>query len=240
MSEQNETQDVQSTEEGQTQQETKSAGNNSSTVKLNGVFAFKVGMTSVYDDNGEVVPVTVLKYEPLFISQLKTKDKDGYEAIQLACRPKKAKRASQSEEKKFKAAGFETGAQVVRELRLASLPEGVMVGQRVELESLAKGDQVRLTGVSKGHGFSGVVRRWDFAGGPATHGSGFHRKPGSIGNRTWPGRVIPGKKMPGRWGNDTVTLKSVQVVDVLADENIVLVKGSVPGSRNSLVQLMKV
>lgn len=236
MSEQNETQDVQSTQEEQTQ----SSENNSSTLKLDGVFAFKVGMTSVYDDNGEIVPVTVLKYEPWFVSQIKTKDKDGYEAIQLACRPKKAKRASKSEEAKFKTAGFETGAKLVREFRLPSLPDGVMVGQRVEVDSIAKGDNVRLTGVSKGHGFSGVMKRWDFAGGPASHGSGFHRKPGSIGNRTWPGRVIPGKKMAGRWGNDTVTLKSIQVVDVLADENIVLVKGPVPGSRNSLVQLMKV
>lgn len=234
MSEQNETQETekQATPEAQKESSGKS-------VKLGSVFAFKMGMTSVYDDNGEVVPVTVLKYEPWFVSQLKTKEKDGYEAVQVACRAKKAKRASKAEVNRFKAAGFENGAQLVREVR-QNLPDGVMVGQRVELESLAKGDNVRLTGTSKGHGFAGVMKRWDFAGGPASHGSGFHRKPGSIGNRTWPGRVIPGKRMAGRWGNDTVTLKSVTVVDVLPDENIVLVRGPVPGSRNSLVQLMKV
>jgi large subunit ribosomal protein L3 len=226
MSEQNET------------QQNESPQGSSKTVKLDGLFAFKMGMTSIYDENGEAVPVTVLKYEPLFVSQLKTKEKDGYDAVQVACKPKKASRANKSATAKFKAAGFENGAQYVKELRLAP-PEGLMIGQRVELGSLAKGDQVRLTGISKGHGFSGVVKRWDFAGGPASHGSGFHRKPGSVGNRTWPGRVIPGKRMAGRWGNDQVTVKNVKVVDVLAEENIVLVKGPVPGARNSLVQLMK-
>jgi len=96
-----------------------------------------------------------------------------------------------------------------------------------------------LTGVSKGHGFSGVQKRWNFAGGPATHGSKHNRRPGSVGNRTWPGRVMPGKKFPGHFGVDTVTLKSVVVVEVIPQENVLLVKGSVPGARNSLVQLVR-
>lgn len=209
------------------------------TVKLDGLFAFKVGMTTVFDEGGEAVPVTVLRYEPWYVSQLKSKDKDGYEAIQLACLPKKASRATKAETARLKPAGFENGARYVRELKLAA-PEGIAVGQRLELDSLAKGDDVSVTGVSKGHGFMGAVRRWSFAGGPASHGSGFHRKPGSVGNRTWPGRVMPGKRMAGRWGNDTVTIKSTKVIGILPEENVVLVKGPVPGARNSLVQLMKV
>ncbi len=231
MSEQNETPQEAQAENTQTT-------GSSKTVKLNGLFAFKVGMTSIYDENGEAIPVTVLKYEPWFVSQVKTKESDGYEAVQLACRAKKASRANASEVKRLKTAGFENGAQFVRELRQA-IPEGIMVGQRVDIGTIAKGDEVRLSGVSKGHGFSGVMKRWDFAGGPATHGSGFHRKPGSVGNRTWPGRVIPGKRMAGRWGNDLTTIKAAKIIDVLADDNIVLVKGPVPGARNSLVQLIK-
>ena len=120
-----------------------------------------------------------------------------------------------------------------------SLPEGVSIGTAVSIDSLNKGDVVRITSRSKGKGFQGSIRRWNFAGGPATHGSKFHRKPGSSGNRTWPGRVMPGKKFPGHWGDETVTVKSVKIVDVLPQEGVVLVKGPVPGARNSLVRLVR-
>lgn len=209
-------------------------------VKLKGLVAFKLGMTSIFSDSGELVPVTVLKYEPLFISQIKSKGKDGYEAVQLAGVPTKEKNARSSQIGHDKASGFENGARFHRELRLIESQEDLSVGQAVSIESFSKGDHVKLTGFSKGRGFSGVVRRWDFAGGPASHGSGFHRTPGSIGNRTWPGRVIAGKKMAGRWGNEKVSLKSVEIVDVLPGESVILVKGPVPGSRNSLVQMVKV
>ncbi len=207
-------------------------------LKLDGLFAFKVGMSSVYSEEGNNIPVTVLKYEPWYVSQIKTKEKDGYEAVQLACRPKKAKNTLSSEKGHLKDTPFENGASLLREVR-QSAPEGVSVGTEVSINSIEKGTRVKLTGVSKGRGFAGVMKRWGFAGGPASHGSGFHRRPGSIGNCTFPGRVMPGRKMPGHFGVATKSLKNVQIVDVIQEENVILVKGSVPGSRNSMVQLVR-
>ena len=211
---------------------------NSTTLKLNGLFAFKEGMATIYNEVGEAIPVTVLRYEPWVVSQVKTKDLDGYEAVQIACRPKKIKNSSKAAIGHFKKAGMNTGAQVVREIR-QSVSSDVSPGVVVSIDSLKKGDFVKLTGTSKGHGFSGVQKRWNFAGGPAAHGSKFHRRPGSSGNRTWPGRVMPGKKFPGHYGDETVSVKNVEVVDVLSEQNVVLVKGPVPGARNSLVKLMR-
>ncbi len=207
-------------------------------VKLSGLFAFKEGMATIYNEQGEAVPVTVLRYEPWVVSQLKTQDKDGYSAVQVACRPKKAKNSSKSENGHFKKAGLETGAQFVRELR-QELASEIKLGAQVSIESLKKGDVVAMTGVSKGHGFTGVMKRWNFAGGPAAHGSKFHRRPGSSGNRTWPGRVMPGKKFPGHYGDETITVRNVQIVDVIPGENVLMVKGPVPGARNSLVRLVR-
>lgn len=207
-------------------------------VKLNGLFAHKMGMSSVYGDNGESTPVTVLKMEPWVVSQVKTKEKDGYAAVQIASRPKKAINSSKAEKGHLKQAGFENGAHYVKEIRTENT-DGVQVGARVDIATLAKGDVVRITSTSKGKGFQGSIRRWNFAGGPAAHGSKFHRQPGSSGNRTWPGRVMPGKKFPGHLGAETVTVKNVRVVDVLPEQGILLVKGPVPGSRNTLVKLVK-
>jgi large subunit ribosomal protein L3 len=207
-------------------------------VKLNGVFAHKVGMSTVYGDNGESIPVTVLKMDPWVISQVKTKEKDGYTAVQIASAPKKAVNSSKAEKGHLSKAGFENGAKFVKEVR-QELPGGATVGARISIDSLVKGDIVRITSRSKGKGFAGSVKRWGFAGGPASHGSKFHRQPGSSGNRTWPGRVMPGKKFPGHLGDETVTVRNVRVVDVLAAEGVVLVKGPVPGSRNTLVKLVK-
>jgi large subunit ribosomal protein L3 len=207
-------------------------------LKLNGLFAFKEGMSTIFNDQGEAVPVTVLRYEPWVISQIKTNDKDGYEAVQVACHPKKAKNSNKSEKGHLAKAGFENGAQFVKELRQV-LPEGVSLGAQVSIESLAKGDFVKITSKSKGKGFAGSVKRWGFAGGPATHGSHFHRRPGSSGNRSWPGRVMPGKKFPGQLGSETVTVRNVEVVEINSTENVVLVKGPVPGARNTLVKLVR-
>ena len=211
--------------------------NNSSGLLLNGLFAFKEGMATIYNDKGEAVPVTVLRYENWKVSQVKTNEKDGYEAVQIASVPKKSKNANAAEVGHLKGAGFETGARFVREIRQKS--EGVSVGDTVSINSLVKGDVVKITATSKGRGFQGSVRRWGFAGGPATHGSKFHRRPGSSGNRTWPGRVMPGKKFPGHWGDETITVKNVIIVDVLANEGVLFVKGPVPGAKNGLVKLVK-
>ncbi len=213
---------------------------NSSGVELSGLFAFKVGMSAVFDESGERIPVTVLRYEPMVVSQVKTKDSDGYESVQVAFVADRASQVSGANKTHLAKTSFENGAKFIREIRDKSLPDGVAVGQKVAIDSLKKGDMVKITGLSRGRGFQGPVRRWNFAGGPATHGSGFHRKPGSVGNRTWPGRVMPGKRMAGQWGNESITVAGIRVVDVIAEENVVLVRGSVPGARNTLVRLTKV
>ncbi len=210
----------------------------SNAVKLDALFAFKEGMATIFDEKGEAIPVTVLRYEPLKISQIKTVENDGYEAVQVAGAPKKAKNTSKAEAGHLKSSGLAAGAKLIREVRQKA-PEGASVGATVSIESLAKGDVVKITSKSKGKGFQGSVRRWNFAGGPATHGSKFHRRPGSSGNRTWPGRVMPGKKFPGHLGDETVTVRNVVVVDVLANDGVVIVKGPVPGAKNTLVRLVK-
>ncbi|MBE8163178.1 MAG: 50S ribosomal protein L3 [Bdellovibrionaceae bacterium] len=195
-------------------------------------------MSSVYDEQGKRIPVTVLKYDPLVVSQVKSKDKEGYAAVQVASKERTLASTNKACEGHFKKSGFQRGAKWSREIR-QSLPDGVTVGQKVSISSLSKGDTVKMTGRSKGRGFSGVVKRWGFAGGPASHGSRFQRGTGSIGQCTFPGRVMKGRKMPGRYGFETIT-RNTQVVDVLPEQNAILLKGAVPGSVNSLIQLMKV
>jgi large subunit ribosomal protein L3 len=205
-------------------------------VQLNGIFAFKEGMSSVFNEKGEAIPVTILRYEPWVVVRNKTNEKDGYDSVQIACRPMKAKNSKKAAKSALKSAGFENGAALVREVKgKVDAPSGAAV----LIESLKKGDFVSVTGVTKGHGFCGSQRRWNFAGGPAAHGSKFHRRPGSSGNRTWPGRVMPGKKFPGHYGVEKNTRKNVEVVEVLKDENVIFIKGPAPGSRNSLLQLVK-
>ncbi len=214
----------------------------SSGIKLRGLFLKKVGMTSVFGPAGEMIPVTVLKMDQWVVSQLKTNEKDGYTAVQIASGPKKAVRTSNAERGHLKKAGFENGAQFIREIRYDEAkdqPADVKVGSKITIDTFAIGDVVKITSVSKGKGFAGSIKRYHFAGGPASHGSKFHRQPGSSGNRTWPGRVMPGKKFPGHMGSQTTTVNNVKVVDVLHDENVILVKGPVPGARNTLVQLVK-
>ena len=208
-------------------------------LKLQGLFAFKLGMTSVYDKNGKVIPVTVLQYEPWRVSQLKTEKKEGYAAVQLACRPQKNQRCSRSVIKHLTPAGFKEGARFIKELR-QDFPEDVQVGQEVSIESLKEGDKVKLVSRSKGRGFSGVIKRWKFHGGRASHGAKTHRKGGSIGQHTEPARVMAGRKMPGRHGFQRKTLKCVSIVDVVKDQGFILVKGPVPGARHTLVSLSKV
>lgn len=213
--------------------------NTSKELKLNGLYLFKEGMSTVYSEAGEAIPVTVLRYETWIVSQVKTAEKDGYSALQLACGAKPASNSSKAEVGHYAKAGLSSGAQYVKEFRQA-LPSGELLGSRVSINSLAKGDTVNISGISKGHGFAGSVKRWGLAGGPASHGSKFHRRPGSSGNRTWPGRVMPGKKFPGHWGVEAVTIKNAHVIDILEEHGVVLVKGPVPGARNSLVKLTRV
>ncbi len=205
-------------------------------LKLGTVFGFKKGMTAIFKESGERVPVTVLECKPWVVAQLKTQEKDGYSAVQLGFGKKKQTRASKALVGHSKKTGAENGFQFLREVR-TDVTEGCELGTEYSINTLEVGTKVKVTSTSKGRGFSGAMKRHGFAGGPASHGSGFHRRPGSIGMCTFPGRVMPGKKMPGQFGNKNITVRGVEVVAVNKDENIVLLKGSVPGAINGLVTI---
>lgn len=219
-------------------EETTQEATPSKSVVLNGMYGFKVGMATVYNDNGVQVPVTVLKVKPWTVTQLKNQETDKYAAVQISLLEKAEKKTTKAEKGHLKKAGATKGAHFTREIR-QELPEGVQVGQEVDVTTFEKGQKLRLTARSKGRGFAGVMKRHNFGGGPAAHGSTFHRQPGSIGNCEFPGRVMPGRKMPGHFGDEKVTVKNVEIVDVQIDEGLVLVKGPVPGARNGLVKMQK-
>lgn len=201
-----------------------------------GLLGKKIGMTRVYSEQGQAIPVTVIEAGPCVVLQKKTEAKEGYNAIQLGFGPKKESRLNKPEAGHFKASN-KGGYYHIKEFRVAD-PEAYELGQEVQLAELIKiGDEVHISGRSKGRGFQGVIKRYGFKGGRKTHGSMFHRRPGSIGCSAWPSRVIKGKKLPGRMGNELLTRKNMTVVDVRADENIMLVKGSVPGAKQGLLQI---
>ncbi len=205
--------------------------------KTMGILGKKIGMTRVYSELGQATPVTVVEAGPCKVLQVKTEGVDGYNAIQVGFGEKKVSRMNKPAVGHVKKSGSENGFYHIREFRVDESAE-YEVGQEVMLSELFNaGDIVDVQGTSKGKGFQGVVRRYGFAGGKATHGSMFHRRPGSIGCSATPARVVKGKKMPGRMGNDTVLKKNVLVIDVRADENIVLLKGPVPGAKNGLLKI---
>lgn len=219
-------------------EETTQEATPSNTVSLDGMFGFKVGMATVYSDKGVQVPVTVLKVKPWTVTQVKNQETDKYSAVQISLLEKAEKNVKKAEAGHLKKSGSTKGAKFTREIR-QELPEGVQVGQEVNVTTFEKGQMLKITAKSKGRGFAGVMKRYNFGGGPASHGSTFHRQPGSIGNCTFPGRVMPGRKMPGHFGDANVTVKNVEVVEVQADEGLILLKGPVPGARNGLVKMQK-
>lgn len=237
--EQNEQQSEQQGEVASQEEVAQQENSGAPALKLNGLFAFKIGMTTIYAEDGTAIPVTALKYDPLVVTQLKTKEKDGYESIQVSFKQKPVKNSNGAEQGHLKRAGLKNMAFYFSKEILQAHPEGIAVGQQVAIESFEKGEFLKVTSKSKGRGFSGVVRRHGFAGGPASHGSKFHRGTGSVGMRTEPGRIIKGKKMPGQYGNKQITVRNAQVVDVIPDESILLIKGTVPGAMNTLVKLVK-
>jgi large subunit ribosomal protein L3 len=204
--------------------------------KTKGILGRKVGMTRVYNEHGRSIPVTVIEAGPCTVLQRKTSDHEGYNAIQVGFLEKKASRVNKPDAGHFKRSGT-AGYYHVSEFRVTD-PESYELGQQLTVkEVLNIGDKVDVSGKSKGRGFQGVVRRHGFAGGRATHGSMFHRAPGSIGCSAWPSRVVKGKKMPGQMGNTLVTNKNLKVIDIRADENILLIQGAVPGAKNGLVKI---
>lgn len=205
---------------------------------VNGLIGRKVGMTQVYDTDGRVVPVTVIEAGPCVITQIKTLDNDGYEAVQLGLVEKKpAKNTNKPTAGHLK----KSGAAALRHMREFKLNDGaeVNLGDQVLVNLFSPEDKVAVTGVSKGKGFQGVIARHGFGGGRQTHGSHFHRAPGSIGQCATPSRVFPGKKMPGQTGNKKVTTKNLQIVRVIEDKNLLLIKGAVPGSKGGVITINK-
>ncbi len=193
-------------------------------------------MTRVYNELGRSIPVTVIEAGPCTVLQKKTMAKEGYNAIQLGFLQKKESRLNKPEAGHFKRSGG-TGYYHIREFRVDD-PEVYELGQKISLAEVVKiGDKIDITGKSKGRGFQGVVKRYGFGGGKASHGSGFHRAPGSIGCSAYPGRVVRGKKMPGRMGSDSKTLKNLTIVDIRENDNILLVQGAVPGAKDGLVSI---
>lgn len=193
----------------------------------------KVGMTQTWVDD-QVVPVTVVKVEPMRIVQIKTTEKDGYTAIQVTYGSKEAKKLNQPEAGHFSKAGVEPGKRLV-ELRLDSV-DGLEVGQEIGVDTIESGTGVDVTGTSRGKGFAGVMKRHNFAGGPASHGAHkVHRKPGAIGQCAFPARVFKGMKMAGHMGHEQVTTQNLTVVQSDAERNILLIKGAVPGPAGGVV-----
>jgi len=198
----------------------------------------KVGMTRVFDDKGELVVCTVIHAEPNVVSQVKSVETDGYNAIQLgfeSLSASKKKNLSKPLANHFSKKSIEPKKHL-SEARVVDTSK-YSVGQELAIDIFSQGEFVDVTAVSKGKGYQGVIKRHNHAGGPAAHGSGFHRHGGSTGMRTTPGRTFPGMKMPGHMGDETVTVQNLKVVKIDMDKQVILVKGSVPGARGSLVTI---
>jgi large subunit ribosomal protein L3 len=199
----------------------------------NGIIGKKVGMTQIFSEDGRRIPVTVLDAGPCIVLQKKTVDKDGYSAIQVGFKSAEAAKSNKSLVGHCKSAG--KGVFVhLRELRVDDVDQ-YNVGDQIGADQFQVGEYVDVTGTSVGKGFQGVIKRWGFKGGRASHGSRFHRAPGSIGCSATPSRVFKNKKMPGQLGNTRVTIQRLQVVRVDSLENLLLIKGAVPGATNGLV-----
>ncbi len=214
---------------------------------MNGIIGRKLGMTQRFAEDGSVVPVTVLKAGPCVVVQRKTKATDGYDAIQVGLvEPGRRTKATKPQEGHFKKSGS-APCRVLREFGLSSGPGGPSepgenepkVGDSIKVSLFSKSEKVNVSGVSKGKGFAGVVKRHHFRGGRATHGSMFHRAPGSIGASAFPSRVLPGMRAAGHMGQDNVTAKNLEVVEVIEEQDLLLVRGAVPGANGTYVEIVK-
>ena len=199
---------------------------------MKGILGRKIGMTQVFSKSGKLIPVTVIEVEPNVVTQIKTKETDGYEAIQLAAFDKREKLANKPEQGHLKKANT-TPKRFLREIRGVDVAN-YSLGSEVKADIFAEGEMVDVTGTSKGKGFQGVIKRWNQSRGPMGHGSQYHRGVGSLGTLL-PMRVIPGKKMPGHMGSEQVTIQNLEVVQVDLENNVILIKGNVPGPKKSLV-----
>ena len=202
------------------------------------IIAKKIGMTQIFAENGLLIPVTVLEAGPCVVTQKKTVENDGYEAIQVGFGEVKVNKVIKPMKGHFAKAGTALYRKV-REIRLDG-PATYEVGAVLTADVFAAGDKIKVTGTSLGKGYQGVMRRWNFKGSKDTHGcEKVHRSGGSIGNNTFPGHVFKGRKMAGHWGAEQVTVQGLEIVDVRAEDNVILIRGSVPGPKNGLVLVRK-
>jgi large subunit ribosomal protein L3 len=201
---------------------------------MRGILGKKVGMTQLFDESGVVIPVTIIEAGPCYVTQIKTVDTDGYNAVQVGFDEVLERKLTKGELGHLKKASAPTLRQV-REIRYDEAPT-FAPGDVLKADIFKEGDVVDVTGITKGRGFAGAVKRWNFAGGPKTHGqSDRHRTPGSRGSGTTPGRTYRGIKSPGHYGNERVTVQNLRVALVDAERNLIAVRGAVPGARNGLV-----
>ena len=206
---------------------------------INGILGKKIGMTQLFDPNGTVTPATVIKAGPCVVVQKKTAAKDGYDAVQLGLVEfVKENRVNQAMKGHFKKANVPP-VKFIKEFRLKESSESTAVGSKVLVNLFSPSDMVDVIGISKGKGFAGVIKRHHFAGGAATHGSMFHRAPGSIGSSAFPSRVFKGMRAAGRMGQDRVTMRNLEVIEVDAENNILVVRGAVPGANGGYLLIKK-
>jgi large subunit ribosomal protein L3 len=220
--------------------ETQAADNSATanTIDLNAFYGVKAGMTRIFDENGNHVPVTVVKLIPNIVTQVKTAEKDGYEAYQVGYGEKREKLVKKPTKGHLKKASIKENLTKFAEIKNETVSTDDL-GKTLSLGNFTVDNYVDVTGTTKGKGFQGVMKKYNFAGGPAAHGSHFHRTPGSIGNRATPGRVFKLKKMPGHMGAVKQTTQNIKVVEVNTEKGYMLLKGSVPGSKNGFVKIAK-
>lgn len=199
-----------------------------------GILGKKLGMTQIYTEDGKAYPVTVVEAGPCCVIQVKTFDNDGYEAVKVGFLEVKEKKLKKPMTGVFKKAGVKP-YRLLKEFPIS----GLKVGELVTVEKFTKGDKISVTGISKGKGFQGVMKRHHYAGGPGSHGSMFNRAPGSIGSSSFPSRVWKNKGLPGHMGSERVTVRNLEIVDVRTDQNLLLIKGSVPGSKGAYLEIKK-
>ncbi len=195
----------------------------------------KVGMTQVFDETGRVIPVTVIEAGPCVVAQVKNTETDGYNAVQLGFQDTKESKLNKPEVGHFTKSKLALKKEL-REFRVDSV-EGVNVGDELKADVFAVGDRVDIQGTTKGKGFQGVIKRHGQSRGPMGHGSMYHRRPGSMGSTSTPGRVFKGKNLPGHMGMETVTIQNLEVIRVDLDKNVILVKGSVPGNKGAILKI---
>ena len=200
-----------------------------------GIIGKKIGMTQIFDEKGKVIPVTVIEAGPCLVAQVETVETDGYNAIQLGFGDVKESKINKPEKGHFAKSKL-TPKKHLREFRLDSV-ENINVGDELKADTFTAGDQLDIQGTSKGKGFQGVIKRHGQSRGPMGHGSMYHRRPGSMGPTSTPGRVFKGKKLPGHMGSQTITIQNLEVVRVDLDKNVILVKGSVPGAKGAILKL---